>query len=276
MQVLKPTFKVGPLSEAKPKSYAHAIIYGYPGSRKTTLAETAPGPRLWLNCDPSGSHVLDWDSGDNIAPRHPDTDQVITQFNYTDGNDWRLLDRIVKSMEAVGSELSSMVGTVILDTGTYAAKMCDAFILSDTSVKRVVASGESKMSQPDYGTHAVLMDKLLGRILALPCHCVVTAHVADKRYTDETGESRTMELPNFIGNVVGGEAPGAFDLVGFTRLVPDKDNRAGRLLLQVEHGEGRVAKVRTKANRRFAESTVADPNLTEIFTRILNPTKESA
>lgn len=268
-------FKPIPLRMAEEKRWVNAMIVGYSGCGKTRLAETAPGPRLWLNCDPSGLHVIHWDDEANMAPPDPLTGRPITYFNFTDKTYWPKLLSVISAMERAGDQLSQVVGTVILDTATFAGKMFDTYLLSKEGVQK--RTHDKKLSQADYGIHAVEVLDVLGRLCALPCHVVITAHVSDKTWTDESGETRLMELPNLGGRQAGGEAPGMLDLLGFMRLRPSPagSNEPSIRLLQTELMDGRVAKVRARPDAPLPP-VIEDPNLTAIFAQIIGTPKEAS
>ena len=57
----QPTIKLGGVELVAPKTKVKRftlLIWGSSGSGKTTLAATAPGKKLWINFDPSGTDVI--------------------------------------------------------------------------------------------------------------------------------------------------------------------------------------------------------------------------
>ena len=270
MAVLTPPVLARPMSAAKKKRTVNSIIYAYPGAGKTTLAATAPGPRLWLPWDPSGLQVVDWDDSENLLPLDPLTQEPIDHFDCTKRKSWPLFLSVLESLEAAGAALPEVCRTVILDTGTFAAKGCDKYLLSQEGSDRRVHP--DVMSRGDYGLHAGMVSDMLARLCSLPANVVVNAHVTEKTWDGESGESRQMEMPNFGGRKVPAEAPGMFDLVGFLLVVPtdnvERSTVNGARVLQTEHGDGRIAKVRTRPEFRLPPR-VENPNLSDIFQQVL-------
>jgi hypothetical protein len=252
----------------RPLRKVNAVIYGPSGAGKTTLACTAPGPRLWFNFDPSGLTVVDWDDSDNLLPNDPLTQEPITQFDVSEPQHWSLFDSLLSEMESAGKDLREVASTIIIDTGTYMAKLYDSYLLSTAGpVGRV---HPKHMSRIDYAIHAAEVWTTLVRLCHLPTNIVITCHVTDKRWNSPSGESRLKELPNFGGQTVPQEAPAMFDLIAYLGL-EDSEDEAGQRYLQVEESAERVAKIRLPVSRKIGPrlTTAQEMNLSWVFSLIL-------
>ncbi len=207
------------------------LLYGSPKVGKTSLAETAPGPRLFLNAEGGtkwlATNTIPWDPKDGKPPgKIGPEDTVVVHIT-----DWRMLERLNNWLQKGKHPFRS----VILDSITELQKQA----------KQQVT--ETGMRLQDWGTLFDMMDPILREIRDLtevpnsPVECVVIVALANER------EDKTF--PDIQGSMSRSLA-GQVDTIG--HLQPAKmgaDGVATRELI-VDARKGVEAGDRTKVLRR--------------------------
>ena len=206
-------------------------MFGDAKTGKTSLAETAPGPRLILDAEGGtnwlSSKTISWNPLDGPPPTDLDSNvSVVVQVF-----DWELIDRINNWLRKGAHEFKS----VILDSLTEIQKQA----------KRSVTDQGFKIQ--DWGSLYSLMDPVLRELRDLthipgsPVECVVLVALANTR------EDRTV--PDIQGSMARALA-GQVDTIGYLRPgAMSSDGTVDREML-VDARQGIAAGDRTKVLRR--------------------------
>ena len=214
------------------------LLYGDPKTGKTSLAETAPGPRLILDAEGGtdwlASEVVPWNPLDGAPPKLGNKKDVSVVVYVTD---WELLERVNTWLQKGTHPFRS----VILDSLTELQKQA----------KRAIT--DSGMRIQDWGTLYDRMDPVLREIRDLtkipgsPVECVVI--VALSTVKDE------KSIPDIQGSMARSLA-GQMDTIGYLRIgAMNSDGTQDRELV-VDPRKGVTAGDRTKVLRRAFDGIV--------------------
>jgi len=206
------------------------LLFGDPKTGKTSLAETAPGPRLILDAEGGtdwlASKTVEWNPLDGGPPEVDDDVSVVVHIS-----EWELLERINRALQKGKHPFRS----VILDSITELQKQA----------KRSVTDQGMKLQ--DWGTLYDKMDPILREIRDLtkapgsPVECVVLVALAN------TKDDRT--IPDIQGSMARSLA-GQMDTIGYLRATSmNSDGTIDREML-VDPRQGITAGDRTKVLRR--------------------------
>lgn len=105
------------------------LLWGKAGCGKTTLAETAPGAKLWLNFDPDGTASLQMHADAPpvfVLDFSGQPDDVVTQFARKDQGVWRDIERELQrrpEIETVVIDSLTTFGDKALEYGVEAAQL---------------------------------------------------------------------------------------------------------------------------------------------------------
>lgn len=207
------------LSSLKPESAQKVLVYGDSGNGKTIFSTSFPGPLKVLDFDgkitSAASHWtvhskerLDLIDVDNFQELNADTAQF-AKFHTA-----------LVALETAARDKKFPFATVVLDSlTTWSEALMREIIRQNPGIKGA-APGLPGLQH--YGIFGGKFREYLGRILALPCHVVVTAHI-DINKDENTGE--ILRRPLTIGRnaaylpIIFGEVYRAFTEV--------KDGRVG-------------------------------------------------
>lgn len=232
------------------------LIYGEPGRGKTSLAETSPGPRLWINLEPSGLNVINWADRDNRELPKP-WGKLVTS--------WEDAVHVLEWLEwtAKSGALQSEIKTVILDTATELGNLLDAFILRHQGPTGRVHP--RSMSQADYGWHATEILEYIRRLIRLPVHVVVTAHTTNGLVVHNK-KALTVTLPALGGKKAPKDVPGIFTAVGYLTKSTTQIDAYGEPLrvLELTDYNDRITKIRVRRNVPLPKF-LPDANLSQLF-----------
>lgn len=206
------------------------LLFGEPKTGKTSLAETAPGPRLILDAEGGtewlASETVAWDP---LAGPPPEVDGDVSVVVHI--GDWELLERVNRYLQKGEHPFRS----VILDSITE---------LQKTAKRAVTTSG---MKLQDWGTLLDKMDPVLREIRDLtkapgsPVEVVVLVALANTK--DE------KIIPDIQGSMARSLA-GQMDTLAYLRVGQmNSDGTRDRELL-VDAQQGITAGDRTKVLRR--------------------------
>jgi len=201
--------------------YINALVYGDFGTGKTRLALTCPTPVFIDSYDPGGTKTRELrpliDSGDIIV------------CNDWEGDSWKkpyAFDAWEKEMEArIKMGFFEFIGTYMLDSLT---KMADSIMFQ--ILKKGGKTGSRVGQVPelqDYLVQQLTVVDWLGRIAALPCHTIITGHIA----REQDSVSGAIETGLLLAGKLVEKVPLIFDEKYITRV------QKGKYSLQT-HTEG--------------------------------------
>lgn len=158
-----PRFKRPALVSEVERNSFNAIIYGAPGTGKTTLSATAPSPVLILDCD-QGLLALQDPHPDLVKQLGLKLDQLYTE-------PIRSLSDITAQIKRIRDECATQPGwwgTVVLDNLTELQRILLADLLhrSDRSVAQ----------RQDWGVILTQVQTIVRMIRNLPCNSVFLCH----------------------------------------------------------------------------------------------------
>lgn len=207
------------------------LLFGDAKTGKTSLAETAPGPRLILDAEGGtdwlASEVQTWDPLAGPPPEVSDPNVAVVVHV----SEWEMLDRINRWLHKGDHQFRS----VILDSITELQKQA----------KRAIT--DTGMKIQDWGTLYDKMDPVLRDVRDLtkapgsPVECVVLVALAN------TKDDKI--IPDIQGSMARSLA-GQIDTIGYLRVGSmNADGRRDREMV-VDATQGIVAGDRTKVLRR--------------------------
>jgi hypothetical protein len=178
------------------------LLYGTSGSGKTWMASTFPKPLF-----------VDMEGGlKGIAKAMPyrlpkDPNKVISNL--------KELRAAYATINAALLAGSAPFETVVLDSISEMQELVMRNVLESYRI-----SGRQYDDQPtlaDYGKAMRDFMAILRAFLQLPCHVVLTAVVAPKKFPED------QNAPTFVGQKTGPEVCRLVDEIGYTYSVSDKD-----------------------------------------------------
>ena len=210
----------------------NCVIYGAPGSGKSSLAATAPTPL-----------ILDFEKGAAASVRA------------VGAEDARIIQ--VTEMEQVRNAYSYLATgkhgfkTVVLDPVGELMRMCLNSVVGKYSSRRQY---DDLPSMADWNKSLSDMIKLLTAFRSLPIHCVVTAHASIPEHEEDTVK------PLVSGRQFGPFLEGAMDLLAYIHMEQDsKGNSVRRLITEP------TPTIRAKNRGSKLPPVIEEPNLNEIF-----------
>lgn len=212
------------------------LLYGAPKTGKTSLAETAPGPRLFIDAEGGtdwlASRTVAWDPKSAPPKDLDENDTVVVHVK-----DWDEVE-LVNSWLQRGEHVFN---SVVLDSITELQKLC----------KRAVSS--SGMELRDWGVLYDRMDPVLREIRDLTKHdtnpvwCVVITALSN--------EKDGVMQPDIQGSMARSLA-GQIDTIGYLQPgTMNSDGQVGRELV-VDPKSSLYAGDRTKVIRRAFKGKV--------------------
>ena len=206
------------------------LLFGDPKVGKTSFAETAPGPRLFLDAEGGtdwlATKTSSWNPLDGPPPEVGPDDTVVVRIDQ-----WELLEKVNRWLQKCDHSFRS----VILDSLTELQKQA----------KRVIT--DKGMRIQDWGTLYDKMDPVLREIRDLTkvkgstVECVVIVALATVK--DE------KTIPDIQGSMARSLA-GQMDTIGYLRIGEMNSNGTQDRELVVDLRKGITAGDRTKVLRR--------------------------
>lgn len=184
------------LSDLNPTEKRKVLAYGDSGSGKTVFALSFPGPIYCFDFDGKISSGAAYYTQDRARLEQIEYD------SYTFSSQDRPAARFEKTLqefEQLASQGKFPYKTVVLDSfTTFTEAMMREILQSNPAIQRTRSPTTSIPAQLDYRIQNIHVKSLIGRVLALPCHVVVTAHIRTEK--DElTG--RILNTPNAPGGL---------------------------------------------------------------------------
>lgn len=146
--------------EALPKRPLICVIYGAPGSGKTTLSFTAPRPNLW-----------DFDRGIQRAYQvnRPDFIQIDGEFGK--------FYKYIMSKDFAQEIADENIQTTIIDT---AGTMLDDFMAAEIIRSNPKAGYNGSLSLQGWGEAKTMFNSVVNRLQELGLHIIIIAHEKDQ------------------------------------------------------------------------------------------------
>ena len=173
------------LSEIKTEGNLKVLIIGHPGSGKTVLAASFPGPILYLDFD---------NKVDSAALFFKDQPELLEQVEVRQLSAGLTADPIADFNKLITTELipqqrdgKMKYKTIVIDSissFSWAALM--HILNTNPGIKGVVTSQGKMTDQTHYGVLLREFKRLIPGMLTLPCNIVMCAHI--DTYKSETGE----------------------------------------------------------------------------------------
>jgi hypothetical protein len=163
------------------------LIWGKPGSGKTVLASTAPGKKLWLQFDPSGTASL----------KRSD-DVVVADFSGYRAD--RLADFKVGGIiegDLLRTIKSEGINTVVLDSITSFGQLALQYgIVTGKANRGTFKASIEQPGQTGYGVRTALIVDVCSMLLRVCAdagvHCILIAH--DQDVTDDDGKLKETTI----------------------------------------------------------------------------------
>ncbi len=171
------------------QAFIKAMLYGQPGSRKSTLALSAPAPLL-----------LDFDGGVSRIDSHHHVDTVQIQS-------WQ------DCLDVLKEDLSSYK-TLVIDT---AGKMLDFMGLWLIQRNPKLGKANGALTMQGYGERKAEFNAFLKRVAMMGKHLVFVAHEKVEKDGDQ------IIIRPEIGGSSGSDLIKELDLVGYTQLVGNRN-----------------------------------------------------
>lgn len=175
-------------SELKEKKTISILIYGQPGSGKSSMAVSAPGPVV----------VFDFDGGIrrvNAAHRAETITVEITSWNDV--------------MEAMKSEEMAQFNSIVVDTAGKMLSFMDKYIIAGSRDRNPVRS----LTLNEYGIRKTMFNNFVQQCLTMGKNVIFIAH--DREEKD--GDIRKVRPE--VGGSSAGDLIKELDLVGYLELI---------------------------------------------------------
>lgn len=153
--------------------YLRLLVMGAPKVGKTTACvATAPGPVYLINSD------------DEYSWRPAAKAGAEFQYETVLGSDPNQIDRVIREIQKGVKE--GTIRTVVWDTITrYSSRAADVYAAASANAK---GDPDGRRFWPAHRKHVL---GIVDRLIALPCHVIITAHHMDK-YRDFEGNAQPV------------------------------------------------------------------------------------
>lgn len=175
-------------SELTEKKTISILIYGQPGSGKSSMAVSAPGPVV----------VFDFDGGIRRVNAAHRAETITVEIN-----EWKDVE------EAMKSEEMAQFKTIVIDTAGKMLSFMDKYIIAKSRDKNPVRS----LTLNEYGIRKTMFNNFVQQSMTMGKNVVFIAH--DREEKD--GEIRKVRPE--VGGSSAGDLIKELDLVGYLELI---------------------------------------------------------
>lgn len=220
----------------------NVMLYGPPGSGKTTGALSAPGPILYVNSEGPNAAMF-------ARRLYPDT--AIREITVSGGD---VLNEALLYLREPGCDIK----TVVLDSlGAIFQAVLEGY------------TGGGKPTLPQYGDTSTALERFARALRDLSVNLVLIAH--EQPVKDETsGEFERLPYTGTSNPAMGVKLMAQADVVGYTgRLEPDDEHTEPRYVAQLIPAGGRHGKDRTNELGDFPELDLS--SWVDKYTRAVKP-----
>lgn len=193
------------------------LLYGPPGSGKSTGAASAPGPILWVNAEGPGAL--------EFARRRYGDDH----FHEVSFAGAETLAEVYLHLRGGGAEPTLVVDSIGEVYRTLAEELQGA---------------ADRPSLQNYGDTNTKIDRFVRSVRDLPVNVVIIAH-EELSKDEQTGE--ILRLPVTGGRKLPQTVMAQVDIVGYCGVVPATDDQPAKYLAQLVASGGRQGKDRSGA-----------------------------
>lgn len=226
-----------------------SIIFGDPGSGKSWLADTAPGPRL----------IFDAEGGADFTPSGPKIiwDPLTQAVPVADGT-WDTCVVVVKQFAQVDQ------GLRVLESGQHPFESVVIDTLTEVQKRTLFAiTGISQPRTQDWGEVLRLLEDVCRRFRDLSHSDAAKTLQTVTLVCQASERGQQAKLRPHVQGQLGDTLPQFTDVVGYLYVTADETGAARRMLMVQPQGTI-IAKDRTDK----LGSVVVDPNMTTMYTQV--------
>lgn len=185
------------LSDLNPGKARKVLLVGEPGTGKTVCAASFEGPIYIFDFDGKVSSAAAYYAGDATRLAQIEYDSYVK--NEGDLRPIHAFEKKLREFEVAAGAGTFPYRTVVLDSfTTFVDAMMKEILLANPAIQRTRSPTTVIPAQLDYRIQNIHVKQIVARLLALPCHVVVLAHVKTEK--DElTG--RIDRMPNAPGGL---------------------------------------------------------------------------